>query len=46
MPRHVWITGHGDKDVYNKLNPELAKRLPRESTEWRRWERWISWFQV
>lgn len=30
------ITCHGDKDVYNKLNPELAWRLPRESTEWRR----------
>lgn len=30
------VTCYGEKDVYNKLNPELEKRLPRESTEWRR----------
>jgi len=30
------VLGFGDKDVYNKLIPELEKRLPREHTEWRR----------
>lgn len=30
------VTCFGDKDVCNKLNPELEKRLPREYTEWRR----------
>lgn len=30
------VTCFGNKDVYNSLNPELERRLPREFTEWRR----------
>lgn len=30
------VTCCGNKDVHNSLIPELERRLPRESTEWRR----------
>lgn len=35
--KRFFLSGYGDKEVYNKLNPELEKRLPREYTEWRRY---------